>query len=290
MINFGEVPAGAILPIMFATYGKTNGESITLTGLAVTDIEIYKNGSITQRASDAGYTLLDTDGIDFDLLTGIHGFSIDLGDNTDAGFFAVGSFYTVVVSAVTIDSQTVNFIAATFRIKAAEAIAGKAKVDVDAWLGTAAATPTVNGVPEVDLTHVAGATTDVSGLATNAAAIKTKTDNLPSDPADQSLVIAATDALATLISDVPTNAELATALGTADDAVLTAIGDLPTNAELATALAAADDAVLAQVALVKTQTDKLTFTVANVLNANITHVNEIEVSGDGQSGTEWGPA
>ena len=39
------------------------------------------------------------------------------------------------------------------------------------WLGTAAATPTVAGVPEVDLTHVAGATTDVSALATNVAAI-----------------------------------------------------------------------------------------------------------------------
>ena len=43
--------------------------------------------------------------------------------------------------------------------------------DVRQWLGTAAATPTVAGVPEVDLTHVAGATTDVSALATNVAAI-----------------------------------------------------------------------------------------------------------------------
>ena len=43
--------------------------------------------------------------------------------------------------------------------------------NVTTWLGTAAATPTVAGVPEVDLTHVAGATTDVSALATNVAAI-----------------------------------------------------------------------------------------------------------------------
>lgn len=50
--------------------------------------------------------------------------------------------------------------------------------------------------------------------------------SFPTDPADQSLIIAATDALATLIGDVPTNAELATALGTADDAVLAAIAAL----------------------------------------------------------------
>lgn len=43
------------------------------------------------------------------------------------------------------------------------------------WLGTACATPTVNGVPEVDLTHVAGATTNVSALATNVDAILTDT-------------------------------------------------------------------------------------------------------------------
>ena len=107
-------------------------------------------------------------------------------------------------------------------------------VNVTEWLGTAAATPTVAGVPEVDLTHVAGSTTSVSALAsgvatlladwinggrldlildiiaadtttdipatlttiagyidTEIAAIKAKTDNLPTDPADQSAVEAA---------------------------------------------------------------------------------------------------
>lgn len=166
-----SVPAGDVLPVMFTSYAGSTGASVTLTGLAVTDIEIYKDGAVTQRASDAGYTLLDTDGIDFDAITGVHGFSIDTGDNTDAGFYTVGAWFTVVVSAVTVDSQTVNFIACQFRLMPAESIAGKPKVDVDAWLGTAAATPTVAGVPEVDLTHVAGATTNVSALATNVDAI-----------------------------------------------------------------------------------------------------------------------
>lgn len=109
---------GDVLPVLFPTFGARN-ESITLTGLAVSDVEIYKDGSTTQRASDNGYTLLDTDGIDFDGITGIHGFSIDLGDNTTAGFFEVGPWYHVVVSAVTVNAQTVNFIACAFRIVSA---------------------------------------------------------------------------------------------------------------------------------------------------------------------------
>jgi hypothetical protein len=143
MINFGNVPAGSVLPIPFASYAAATGASATLSGLAVTDIEVYKGTSMTQRASDNGYALIDTDGIDIDGITGINGFSIDTGDNSDAGFYAVGSFFTVVVSAVTIDSQTVNFIAATFRLVAAENVAG---------------------LPVADATRIAGATQTAANI------------------------------------------------------------------------------------------------------------------------------
>jgi hypothetical protein len=73
-------------------------------------------------------------------------------------------------------------------------------------------------------------------------------------------------------------------------ATQTSVDDLPTNAELATALGTADDAVLAQIALVKAKTDSLTFTVAGQVDANIQYVNDVEVQGDGEPGTEWGPA
>lgn len=48
---------------------------------------------------------------------------------------------------------------------------GEADANVAQWLGTAAATPTVAGVPEVDLTHVAGSTTSVSALASGVATL-----------------------------------------------------------------------------------------------------------------------
>lgn len=156
-LHLGYITAGTTLYIPFHTF-DSNGASITLTGLAVTDIEIYKNGSTTQRSSDAGYTLLDTDGIDFDGLTGIHGFSIDLADNTDAGFYAAGSFYWVVVSAVTVDTRTVSFVAATFFI-------GPVAANVTQLLGTAWLTPGTAGTPDVNA-KLAGGTAWGSGAIT----------------------------------------------------------------------------------------------------------------------------
>lgn len=112
----GDFELGKTIFFPFATF-NSSGASVTLTGLAVTDIEVYKGASMTQRSSDAGYALVDTDGIDLDTITGIHGFTIDTSDNTDAGFYAAGNDYTVVVSAVTVDSQTVNFIAGRFSLQ-----------------------------------------------------------------------------------------------------------------------------------------------------------------------------
>ncbi|MBX9607277.1 MAG: hypothetical protein K2Y51_13715 [Gammaproteobacteria bacterium] len=166
MICFGNVPAGSVLPVIFDSFAGGTGASITLTGLAVTDIEVYKGTSMTQRASDNGYALIDTDGIDLDGITGIHGFSIDTSDNSDAGFYAAGSFYTVVVSSVTIDSQTVSFVAATFRLVAAESAAGTPKADVSMFGGSAGAF--AGGRPEVNTTHAAG-TAWGSGAITAAA-------------------------------------------------------------------------------------------------------------------------
>jgi len=113
---FGDYLVDSTVYVFWDTFNSSNA-SVTMTGLAVTDIEIYKNGGTTQRSSDSGYTLLDTDGTDFDGATGCHGVSIDLSDNTDAGFFARGNDYMVMVNAVTIDSQTVRFCAGTFSIE-----------------------------------------------------------------------------------------------------------------------------------------------------------------------------
>lgn len=116
-LALGYRAAGTTIYVPFHTF-DSNGASVTLTGLATTDIEIYKDGSVTTRSSDSGYILLDTDGIDFNGKTGVHGISIDLSDNSDSGFYEAGSNYFVVISTVTVDTRIVSFVAATFDIGA----------------------------------------------------------------------------------------------------------------------------------------------------------------------------
>lgn len=159
MFPLGEIPASTTLYLPFDTY-NASGASVTITGLAVTDIDIYKNGSTTQRASDNGYALLDTDGIDFDGSTGLHGFSIDLADNSDAGFYVAGGQYWVHVNAITVDSQTVKFTY-YFRIRAAESVAGTPKVDVTHFGGSAGTFGA--GRPEVNTSHFGGTAGTFSG-------------------------------------------------------------------------------------------------------------------------------
>ena len=116
MIDLGIVRPGSTIYLPFASFAGSTGASAAASNLAVGDILIYKDGSTTQRASTSGFTLLDTDGLDFDGTTGINGVSIDLADNTTAGFYAAGSRYFVVIGPITVDTQTVNFVAATFAI------------------------------------------------------------------------------------------------------------------------------------------------------------------------------
>lgn len=81
---------------------------------------------------------------------------------------------------------------------------GDGEANVTKWLGTAAATPTVAGVPEVDVTHVAGSATTATldTVKTDTAAIKAKTDNLPADPADASDIAASTASLASTLTTI----------------------------------------------------------------------------------------
>lgn len=63
--------------------------------------------------------------------------------------------------------------------------------------------------------------------------------------------------------------------------------DVTVSSRLASASYTAPDNT--SVTAIKTQTDKLTFTVANQLDSNIQYVNDVQVTGNGSSGTPWGP-
>jgi hypothetical protein len=281
-------PAGTVIKAPCHTF-QADGASVTASDFVVGDVDIYKDGSDTQRSSDSGNSV----SIDFDSKTGIHYVVIDLSDNADAGFYAIGSQYSVIIGPITVDSKTVNFVFGTFRIVAAEHTAGYPVVTIKDGTGTGeidtisggvlvaavannaiTAAAIANGAIDAatfaadvdaeilsyivdDATRIdASALNTLSGhdpgetimgatdlgtgagltsLATAAAlttvdgnvdAIKAKTDNLPSDPADASVIAGRFDTLDGAVGDLPTNSELATALAGADDAVLAAIAAL----------------------------------------------------------------
>ena len=115
--NLGMVRPGSTIQIPFNTFDSNDpSASVAIAAFVAGDIEVYKDGVATTRASVSGYTLLDTDGIDFDSHVGIGGISIDLSDNDTAGFWAAGSRYFVMIGPTTVDAGVVNFIAATFEI------------------------------------------------------------------------------------------------------------------------------------------------------------------------------
>ena len=278
------VPAGDVLPVLFDTFDGGTGASITMTGLAVTDIEIYKDGGTTQRASDAGYTLLDTDGIDFDGVTGIHGFSIDTGDNTDSGFYAVGSWYHVVVSSVTVDSQTVNFIACAFRIMVAESVAGAPKVDVHAI--SADTTAADNAELMFDGTGYAGGTTkldvNVASIANNAITTASINDGAITN--------------AKVADDVDVNvktmtAGVITATVIADNAIdlATFAADCKTGSALKANVETVTNDAITAAAIANGAIDQATFAADVYVVANVKKITGTTLTGDGGA-TPWGPA
>jgi len=110
---------------------------------------------------------------------------------------------------------------------------------------TTALTADITGNLSGSVGSVTGAVGSVTGMtASDVGAIKAKTDALPTDPADQSLIIAATDA------------------------VMARLG-APAGASVSADVAA----VKTDTAAVKTKTDQLTFTGSNRVDSNVAAVN-----------------
>lgn len=131
-------------------WSSNDGSGASITRTTDGTISVYSGNSITQ--SVAGIT--DTE--DFDSLTGIHHVRIDT--SADA-FYAVGNDYMVVLSAATIDGETVNAVLAHFSIENRFN-----EVDVASWLGTAVTLSATTTLPEVDVASIS----DDAGAANNA--------------------------------------------------------------------------------------------------------------------------
>jgi hypothetical protein len=69
----------------------------------------------------------------------------------------------------------------------------------------------------------------------------------------------------------------------------TAVAAIQSGLATAAALDTVDNFLDTEIAAIKAKTDQLTFSVAGVVDSNITYVNETSITGNGQTGTEFGP-
>lgn len=94
----------------FSTHASAGGNVAPSSAFEAADLRIYRAAdsaaySATQRNSSNGVTMTSP----FDSLTGVHDIAIDLTDNSDAGFYAAGYRYSVVLAPdETVDSQTIT--------------------------------------------------------------------------------------------------------------------------------------------------------------------------------------
>lgn len=112
---------------------------------------VYKNISTTERTSSAGIT--DFSG--FDSVTGLNAVTIDLSNNTDAGFYAAANDYVVVLVGAVVDGQTVNVPLFQFSI--------------------------ANRAPTVTVSSMAAGVITNTSIANNAIVLRLANDAIPSN-------------------------------------------------------------------------------------------------------------
>ena len=114
MSYLGDFSVGSTVDLFIPTRAGDGRRVNPSTAFEANDFRVYKNGSATQRSSEAGFTITSP----FDSLVGMSVLSIDLSDNTDSGFYAAGNDYTVVAYPdETIDGVSVAEVVARFSIE-----------------------------------------------------------------------------------------------------------------------------------------------------------------------------
>jgi hypothetical protein len=166
--------------------------------------------------------------------------------------------------------------------------AGRPEVNVSHWRGTAAAAPTTAGIPRVaieaaaDFAQVAADKVWSSTTRTLSAFGFTVTVGTNNDKTGYSLSSAAIQAIWDALTSALTTA------GSIGKRIVDNIDATISSRATQTSVDAVDDYVDTEVAAIKAKTDQLTFTTAGKVDANVTHVNETEVTGNGST-TPWGP-
>lgn len=155
---------------LFTTNAAAGAAVAPSSAFEAADIQIYKDNGDTPRASTAGWTMTSP----VNSVVGLHRITVDLSDNTAAGFYATGHDYTLVLSPdETIDSQTpITSVVGEFHIGPAPASIAAGDIANDAITAAAIANGAIDAATfaanAIDASAIADNAIDAGALAANA--------------------------------------------------------------------------------------------------------------------------
>ena len=282
--------------IWFTTHDKSGGAIAPSTSIDLPDFKIYKDGGTSQKTATDGLTVSSP----FDTLVGLHLLVLDTSNDTnDSGFWVTGSDYIVVLdpSDETVDSETVIAVIGQFSIENRFGVAV-----INDWTNGGRLDNLLDAIPTTVMRGTDGANTTTPPTVAEIQAEIEENGQSVIDTIRDELAngVDGLSALKTLIDAIPTtmvgtnNAFLASVGGAIDDAA--AAGEVTTADTLMQYLkqliniliggpgivafpaeaAPANAVSLAEVIrAIHVDTNKLAFTVANQVDANM-----IAISGD----------
>lgn len=261
--NLGDFDASTVIYGKFTTFRPSTGATFTLAGTPA--LSVYKDNSTTQ--STTGVTLT----ADFDSVTGLNHFAIDT--SADGTFYAAGSFFDIVITTGTVDSVSVTgSVVASFTIRKNSSLkpttAGRTVVVDAAGLADAnvvkigpSGSGTAQTARDVGASVLLSSGSGTGQLDFTSGVVKA---NLA-----QILGTALTETAGLLAGGFKKFFNVAsptlTCLGIDQTGDSYARLGAPAGASVSADVAA----VKVDTAAVKVQTDKLTFTVANQIDANV---------------------
>lgn len=243
-------------------------DATPMTALTI-DVEVSKNGEALAEKSDATAPTHDA-GQEVD---GYYNCELDATDTNTVGTL------TLVASATDALSIRQDYLVVEEAVYDLFFAAGSTGAVTVAAIASGAITAAAIATGAIDADALAADTITAAKVAADV------TTELQSG-------LATAAALATVATFVDTEvASILAAVDTEIAAIKTVTDALPDAGALTSlATAAALGTVDTVVDAIKVKTDQLNFGVTGKVDSNVTHVNETEVTGNGELGTEWGPA
>lgn len=300
--HLGVLPRSSVVPVAFHTSLATGAASAFSATLETADFDIYKGYTETQRSSSNGYTLDEA----IDAVTGLSMLSVDMSDNSDAGYWITdGGLCRAALSPdETLDGVTVAAWLDSWLLETHSSYSTRLYMEkkYPSATGPVITTTTNNTTTSINLTEIIDAQTVVTvGTklewwdATDGSwhtAIVTAFSYPQAtvvNASDGSSAMAATVAAADMVWVTDNVNVNVVRFGNAANSAWSATRGTAGTALPAAAAAAAGGLPVSTAGSLDldAKIGALTFTVANVLDANTRRIAGVVVIGAGTSGDKW---